>query len=155
MLAVFEREFKSLLRSVKAIACIVIYVVVSAILFIAYSIYMGNPYMDKLFSAMSLIAPILIVPVAATVITREKKQNGFLSVLPVTAKDVIVGKFLALSCFFLLPMIVLAIYPIVLISVGGGGFVQAYIMLIMFALFQAFVIALCVMISAFCKKILP
>ena len=33
MITVFEREFKSLFRNVKAVACIVIYVIASAILF--------------------------------------------------------------------------------------------------------------------------
>ena len=154
MLAVFEREFKALLRDIKAIVCSVLYVIATAVLFIVNNVVMGYPYMHSVFSNMSLVAAIIIVPVAATVITRERKKDGcaFLSVLPLTSKDVTLGKFLAVFCFFSLPLSVLAVYPIVLLSMGGGGFLQSYVMLFMLVILQAFIIALSVFFSAFCKK---
>lgn len=154
MFAIFQREFKALLRNIKALVCIVLYIIASAILFLANNVTMGYPYMHSVFSSMSLVAAVLIIPVAAMVITSEKKKGGdaFLSVLSVTTADIVLGKALAVFCLFLIPAAVLAIYPIVLIAIGGGGFLQAYVMLIMLLFVQAFIIALGVLCSACCRK---
>lgn len=151
---VFFREFKALFRSIKAVVCIAALALVSGIFLMVNNISTGYGGIQAVFSNMSLAAALAIPPVAASVFTDERKKETdvLLKVLPVTVTDVVIGKFLAVLAFFMIPTAVLAIYPIVLSLFGAESTAQGYIILIMFIAAEMFFIAFSMMISALSRK---
>ena len=151
---VFERELKALLRNIRAVICIALTVFASALFLAVNNLGAGYSGMQSVLSNMSLVAAILIPPVASAVISAERKKgtDAVLDALPVTVWQIILGKFFALLAFFMIPTAIMAIYPIILSYVGGAPMMQGYIMLFAFAVFEAFFIALCLMVSALSSK---
>ena len=151
---VFEREFKALLRNIYAVVCIALTVFASALFLAVNNLSAGYSGMQSVLSNMSLVVAILIPPVASFVISTERKKgtDAFLDAMPLTVWQIILGKFLALLAFFMIPTAIMAIYPVILSYTGGAPMMQGYIMLLAFVIFQAFLIALCLMVSALTNR---
>lgn len=151
---IFTREIKALFRDVKAMICMAVFVLASGVLFLTGNVLAGYGAINSVYSSMSLIVAITVPAVAATCFTSEhvKGRYSFLCSLPVTSLERVMGKILALFAFFMIPTAVLVIYPIMLSAMGGGSLGAALIMLLVLIFNEIFVITLCAMISAFCKK---
>ena len=94
---------------------------------------------------------IVIVPVLTMrVIAEEKRQktDQLLYALPITTTQVIVGKFLALLCVFLLPLGVVAVYPLIFAQFGEVYLPTSYGSLAAFFLVGAALMAIGVFISS-------
>lgn len=154
MRIVFEREFKALFRNIRAVVCITLLMAASGVFLLLNSLLTGYSGIQPVFSNMSLAAALAIPPVAATAINSEKKKetDQFLCALPVTRTEVVVGKFLAILAFFMIPNAVMALYPLALAILGASGAAQGYVILLMFIFAEAFFIALSLMLSAFFKE---
>ena len=154
MVIVFFREFKSLFKNLKAMLCIAALVFASGMFLVVNNINTGYPGIQAVFSNMSLAAALAIPPVAASSISddRRKESDALLRALPVTVCDIVIGKFLAIFAFFMIPTAVLALYPTVLSVLGAGSTAQGYIILLMFIALEVFLIALSMMISSFSRK---
>lgn len=151
---IFEREFKSLFRSIKAIVGMAIIILVSGILFLVNNILSGYGAIHSLYSSMSLVVALVIPAVAASSFTREKKKGGeaFLAVLPMSRVQIVIGKFLSTLMFFIIPTSILVVYTLILSAMGYGSLMQSLIILLVFILAEASIIAICMMISAFCSR---
>lgn len=151
---VFSREFKALFRNLRAVICIAALALVSGIFLITNNISTGYSGIQAVFANMSLAAAITIPPVAAAVITDERKsgKDVLLRALPVTTVDVVLGKFFAVLAFFMIPTAVLATFPVILSLFGAESVSQGYIILAMFIALEMFLISLSMMMSALMKK---
>ena len=156
MKAIFKREFYGCLRSVQGICIMTIYLVLSGLLFAVYNISYSYPNVEVVYSFIALPLTALVAIMGFTAFTSESKKGTdmFLSMLPVSSSDVLVGKYLARLVFFMIPTVVTVIYPIILDSMGEVGYAGCYSMLFALCLYQAFVLALGMAVSAFCKKTL-
>lgn len=154
MRVVFEREFKALFRNIRAVICITLLMAVSGVFLVINSLLTGYSGIQSVFSNMSLAAALAIPPVATASINSEKKKDteAFLRALPITKWEIVLGKFLAILTFFMIPTAMMALYPLTLALLGARGAAQGYVILFMFVLAQAFFIALSLMLSAFFKK---
>ena len=151
---IFNREIKALLRNIKALICISLFLMAEGIFLLTNSILTGYSGIQSVFSNMSLVAALAIPPVAAASISAERKSGTekFLLALPVTKAQIVVGKFFATLAFFMIPTAVMALFPIILALLGAFGMAQGYVILLVFVFFEAFLIALSIMLSAFFKK---
>lgn len=154
MRTVFEREFKALFRNIRAVICIALLMAASGVFLLLNSLLTGYSGIQSVFSNMSLAAALAIPPVAAVAINSENKNetDKFLYALPVTRCEIVVGKFLAILTFFMIPNAVMALYPLLLAVLGASGAAQGYVILLMFIFAEVFFIALSLMLSAFFKK---
>ncbi len=154
MLVVFAKEFKSLLRDIKAVVCIALFAAASGILLVSNNLTLGYAGIEAVLSSMSLASAIIIPFVASSVITKDAKKGtqDFLLSLPVTPLQIILGKFFALFAFFMIPTAVIGVYPFVLVMSGQNGFGTSYLSILMFMFFEAAIIALGVMTSALFKR---
>ena len=151
---IFERELKALFRNIKAVLCIAAMTFISALFFVINDLSAGYSGMQSVLPNMSLVAALLIPPVAVFAISRErvKGTDAMLDALPLTVGGIIFGKLLAYLVFFGIPTAIMAVYSTVLAAVGGAPASQGYLMLLAFFAFEAFVTSLCFMISALVKK---
>ncbi len=154
MRVVFEREFKALFRNIRAVICITLLMAASGVFLVVNSLLTGYSGIQSVFSNMSLVAALAIPPVATASINSEKKNQTdlFLFSLPITRWEIVLGKFLAILTFFMIPTAMMALYPLTLALLGARGAAQGYVILFMFVFVQAFFIALSLMLSAFLKK---
>ena len=93
-----------------------------------------------------IIVPILTMRVLAE--ERRQKTDQLLYSLPISMTDVVLGKFGALLVMLLIPLAIIAIYPVVLSAFGNIHFPTAYGAMLGFFLLGAALIAIGTFISS-------
>jgi ABC-2 type transport system permease protein len=79
---------------------------------------------------------------------RKQKTDQLLYSLPITTTQVILGKFLALLCVYLIPLCIISVYPLIFAQFGEVYLPTAYGSLFAFFLMGAALIAVGVFISS-------
>ena len=93
-----------------------------------------------------IIVPILTMRVLAE--ERRQKTDQLLYSLPISLSDVVLGKFGALLVMLLIPLAIIALYPVVLSAFGNIHFPTAYGAMLGFFLLGAALIAIGLFISS-------
>lgn len=93
-----------------------------------------------------IIVPILTMRVLAE--ERRQKTDQLLYSLPISMSDVVLGKFGALLVMLLIPLAIIALYPVVLSAFGNIYFPTAYGAMLGFFLLGAALIAIGLFISS-------
>ena len=93
-----------------------------------------------------IIVPILTMRVLAE--ERRQKTDQLLYSLPISMTDVVLGKFGALLVMLLIPLAIIALYPVVLSAFGNIHFPTAYGAMLGFFLLGAALIAIGLFISS-------
>ncbi len=99
---------------------------------------------------------ILLIPViSAGIFTDEKRQKTeqLLYTMPLTSKQIVIGKYLALLTILLIPMLILGIYPIGMSFYGDVNLVAAYSNLFAIFMLGAALCAICMFISSLTESI--
>ena len=128
MRSVYLHELSSAFTGLTAYVFSAFLLLFGGIYTVAYSLQMGVANFEYVLDSMSFLF-ILIIPVV-TMRTlaeeRHQKTEQLLYALPLTMGQVVVGKFLALLCQFLLPVGLLGLYPLVLRLFGQVPMAAAY-----------------------------
>ena len=84
------------------------------------------------------------------VLAEEKKQktDQLLLTLPMTVKDIVIGKYLAVVVLFTIPMLIICIYPLILTMFGTVNLPAAYFSILGFYLLGCANIAIGVFFSS-------
>ena len=93
-----------------------------------------------------MIVPILTMRVIAE--ERRQRTDQLLYSLPITTTQVVLGKYLALLVLYLIPLAVIAVYPLIFAQFGDVYLLTAYGSIFAFFLMGAALIALGVFISS-------
>ena len=98
----------------------------------------------------------LIPVISAGIFTDEKRQNTdqLLYTLPLTSKQIVFGKYLALVTVLAVPLLVLGIYPLIMSAYGEVNFIQAYSNLFAIFLLGMALCAICMFISSLTESII-
>lgn len=160
MFTLFKRELKSLILKPFTMVVFVLSFLVPAIIFSVFlslgpdgTETQGTELVYAGFeSLVSIVAIFFAVVIPAVVIfvnrgERKEKNYNFLITFPLSRISIMLSKLLALIAYFALPLLVMAIYPLVFSSYGEVNFLQCYLSLIMLALLVIFVITLSFMVS--------
>ena len=153
-MSVLLKEFRSLISNIYAILTAAIFSIASGILFTVYNLVATYPSIDAVVTTMSFISAILIPVIACFSINGEKKKgtDALLGVLPVTRTQIVLGKFFGILAFLMIPTGIMFIYPIIAGLFGDPLYLYSYIVLLIFVVFEAFVVALSLMLSSVFKK---
>ena len=120
MFAIFKRELKSYFYSPIAYALIGLYIILSSVFFLLmnlnslYADFTGN------LSTMGFLL-IFIIPILTMKMLAEDRRNGtevLLATSPASLTDIVVGKYLASLCVFLVMTVLTFVYPIILSIFG-------------------------------------
>lgn len=154
MLTVYKREFKSLMTSIYGFLCAA--VLLCAVGITMYQVNLQAGLADMSYNTMQLgeFALILTIPLLCMQSVTYDKKHGIdrlYAALPLRTHAVILGKFLAILTVFTLPMVILALYPLLMNAFGDVNFSSAYASLLVFYLLGAALIALSMFISTLTK----
>lgn len=150
MTAVYKRELRSYLTSMVGYLFIFFILVLAGIYFSAYQLSAAYPKFEYTLSAITFVfligVPILTMRVLAE--ERKQKTDQLLLTAPVSVGGIVVGKYLALTTVFAIPMAVMCTYPLIMSKFGTVSFAGAYTAVLGFFLLGCANIAIGVFMSA-------
>ena len=150
MTAVLKHELKSYFRSMTAYvfgAGLLLAVGLGAML---YNIEAAVSNFEFALSYFSIIFAVIVPILTMRVIAEERKQktDQLLYSLPITTTQVVVGKYLALLTVYMIPLCIVAVYPLIFSQFGDVYLLTSYGSMLAFFLMGAALIALGVFISS-------
>ncbi len=150
MVAVFKHELRSYFHSLTAYIFGAFLLVMIGIGAMLYNINAAVSNFEYVFSYGALAFVVIIPILTMRVIAEERKQktDQLLYSLPVTTTQVVIGKYLALFTVFLIPMIIICIYPLIFAQYGDVYLATSYGSLVAFIFLGAALIALGEFISS-------
>ena len=148
--AVFRHELKSYLHSLTAFlfsAFLLEFVGIGCLLYNIQSAVANFEYVLQFVCiGITVIIPVLTMKVLSE--ERKQKTDRLLYSLPLTPVQIILGKYLALLVVFLIPLCVVATYPLIFSQYGDVFLLTAYGALFAFVLMCAALIAIGMFISS-------
>ena len=128
-----------------------VFVGITVLCMSARVMFYGMPSISFALSDMMLITALIIPAIASGAISSERKKGTerLLSMLPISRADIVIGKYLALVCVFLIPVAFCGVLPLFLDLIGEVNFAASYAGLACYTLFGAALIA----ISVFCSTL--
>lgn len=150
MIAILKHELRIYFQSLTAYvfgAFLLVFVGIGAML---YNLQAAVSNFEFVLSFSSLIFVVIVPILTMRVIAEERKQktDQLLYSLPISTTKVILGKFLALLVVYLLPLCVIAVYPLIFSQYGDVYLLTSYGSLIAFFIMGAALIALGVFVSS-------
>lgn len=150
MTAVLKHELKNYFRSMTAYvfgAGLLLAVGLGAML---YNIEAAVSNFEFALSYFSIIFAVIVPILTMRVIAEERKQktDQLLYSLPITTTQVIVGKYLALLVVYMIPLCIVAVYPLIFSQFGDVYLLTSYGSILAFFIMGAALIALGVFISS-------
>ena len=150
MLAIFKHELKSCFHSLSTYVCGAFLLVFIGIGALFYNIQQSVSNFEFVLGFGSIVFAIVIPILTMKVLSEEKKQktDQLLYSLPITTTDVILGKYWALMTAFTLPILIIAVYPLVFSKFGEVYLPTSYGSVFAFFLVGAALVAFGIFISS-------
>lgn len=144
MKAVLKHELSGYFHSLTAYvfgAFLLVFVGIGSML---YNIQQAVANFEYVLGFISLIFVGLVPILTMRVLAEERKQrtDQLLYSLPITTTDIILGKYLALLVVFLIPLVIVAFYPLIFAKFGDVYLLTSYGSLIAFFIMGAALIAI-------------
>ena len=150
MIAVLQHEIKSYFRSLTAYvfgAFLLVFVGIGAMKYNIQASVSNFEYVLGFCSiAFAVVVPILTMRVIAE--ERKQKTDQLLYALPITTSQVVMGKYLSLLVVFLVPLALIALYPLVFAQYGEVYLLTSYGSMLAFFIMGAALMALGMFISS-------
>ena len=150
MLAIYKRELKSYFQSMVGCVFVAFLLVFTGIYFVAYNLSAGYPYFSY-----SLAGSLIVFIVGIPLITmrsfseeRKNKTDQLLLTAPVKISDIILGKYLALLTIYVIPVLIMCLYPLLLGTHGTVSYAVSYTSILGYFLLGAAYISVGVFVSS-------
>lgn len=150
MLAVFKHELRIYFHSLTAYvfgAFLLVFVGIGAML---YNLQAAVSNFEYVLSFSALVFVVIVPILTMRVIAEERKQktDQLLYSLPISTTKVILGKFFALLVVYLVPLAIIAFYPMIFAQYGEVYLPTSYGSLIAFFIMGAALMALGIFVSS-------
>lgn len=150
MIAILKHELRNYFQSLTAYvfgAFLLVFVGIGAMM---YNLQAAVSNFEYVLSFSSLIFVVIVPILTMRVIAEERKQktDQLLYSLPISTTKVVLGKYLALLFVYLIPLCVIAAYPIIFSQYGDVYLLTSYGSMIAFFIMGAALIAIGVFISS-------
>lgn len=150
MNAIFKREFKSYFTNLSG--CLFIGVLLLFTGIFVTSVNLLNQYAAFEYAVENVIIVfLLIVPLLTMRSIAEEKRtrtDTLLYSLPLKLSSVVLGKYFAMIAVFLIPILLMAFYPVILSAFGTVSYLNAYASLFGFLLLGTALISVCMFLSS-------
>lgn len=150
MKAIFKKEVHIYLSSMLGFVFIFFILLVCGIYYTIYNISFSYPEIGPTMSSAAIVmliaAPVLTMSALAE--EKRRKTDQLLLTSPVTVKEIILGKYLALESIFLIAMGVVCVYPLILSKFGTINFASNYTAILGFFLLGSAELAIGVFASS-------
>ncbi len=130
MTAIYKRELKSYFGGM--IAYIVIALMLAFVGFVSaiYNFFGGLAFFEYVFMegyvVMAIIIAISLLTMRSFADEKKERTDQLLYSLPLNMSSIVMGKYLAMLTVYLIPMLVMCLYPLVLSLFGDVNFLQTY-----------------------------
>lgn len=150
MAAVYKKEVRGYLTSMVGYVFIAFLLVVGGIYFTAYQLQGMYPYFSYTLQAMLFVFLVAVPVLTMRILAEERRQktDQLLLTSPVAVTGIVLGKYLALVTIFLIPVAVLALYPLIVSQFGTIGYAETYTALFGFFLLGCSFLAIGLYISS-------
>lgn len=150
MVAVFKHELRMYFQSLTAYVFGAFLLVIVGIGAMLYNLQAAVSNFEYVLSFSSIIYAVIVPILTMRVIAEERRQktDQLLYSLPISTVEVIGGKYLALLTVFVLPLCLIAVYPVIFAQYGEVYLPTSYGSLAAFFLMGAALIAVGVFISS-------
>ena len=150
MIAILKHELRLYFHSLTAYvfgAFLLVFVGIGAMM---YNLQAAVSNFEYVLSFSSLVFVVIVPILTMRVIAEERKQktDQLLYSLPVSTTKIILGKYLALLVLYLIPLALIATYPLIFAQYGDVYLLTSYGSLIAFFIMGAALIAVGVFISS-------
>jgi ABC-2 type transport system permease protein len=150
MIAVLKHELRTYFQSLTAYvfgAFLLVFVGIGAML---YNLQAAVSNFEFVLSFSSFVFVVIVPILTMKVLAEERKQktDQLLYSLPISTTDVILGKYLALVLVYLLPLVIIALYPLIFSQYGDVYLLTSYGSLTAFFIMGAALIAMGIFISS-------
>lgn len=151
MKAVYIKELRSYFTGAVAYACIALMFVIAGIYTWALNIEGATGAFESTITNMAFWMCILPVPLLTMRIfaeERKQKTDQLLYSLPLKPTEIVLGKYFAAVTVLIIPVLVIAAYPLILSFYGSVNFLTCYSTLFGFLLMGCSLLAIGVFISS-------
>ena len=150
MTAIYKRELKAYFQSFIGFLFMGATLFIIGLYFTVYNLFYGYPYISYAVSSAVFLFFISIPILTMRILSEERKQKTDQLILtaPVSVGGIVLGKFLALLTIFLIPMLIISVYPLILTAFGSVPLSESYLALLGFFLYGATCISVGVWVSS-------
>ncbi|MCD7823091.1 MAG: ABC transporter permease [Oscillospiraceae bacterium] len=150
MIAVLKHELKSYFHSLTAYFFGAFLLIITGVGAMIYNINQTIANFEYVLYYGCLILIIIVPILTMRVVAEEKRQktDQLLYALPISTTQVVVGKYLALLTIFLIPLLVVSIYPLIFAQYGDVYLPTSYGSIFAFFVMGAGLIAIGMFISS-------
>jgi ABC-2 type transport system permease protein len=150
MKAIFEREINSYFNNITGYIFSAFVLLFAGIYTMTTCLKDGYPNFEYVLGAMTFIFLVVTPIITMRVIAEEKRQktDQLLYALPLSMTKVVLGKYFAMLAVLGLPIIIMAVYPLIISTLGNVSLIGAYGTLIAFFFLGAALIAIGTFISS-------
>ena len=122
MKAIYKKEVKSYLTSMIGYVFIFFILLLEGIYFTAYNLQNAYPLFGNTLSAITVMFLILVPILTMKTIAEERKQktDQLLLTAPVSVGEIVTGKFLAVSTVYVIPLLIICLYPLIMGKYGSA-----------------------------------
>ncbi len=150
MLAIFSKELKAYFYSATGYVFMVVFLLIGGIFFADYNLIPASPLYSNVLSSMIFIFLILVPIITMRLLAEEKHQktDQLLLTSPLSAAQIVIGKYLAAIALFYLTLTATLLYPFMLSWYGPVAIGEIASVYIGFALLGAAFIAIGLFVSS-------
>lgn len=150
MRAIYKRELQSYLTSMTGYIFMAVLLAVAGLYYTANCLVGGYPVFGVILSSIYFVLLIVVPVLTMRSMAEEKKQktDQLLLTAPVSIWQIVAGKYLAMLTVFLIPILVLCLYPLILLQFGSVSLPMAYASIFGYTLFGAACLAIGLFLSA-------
>lgn len=150
MLAIYKKEFKSYFTSMMGYVFVAFVTLVVGIYFIALNLGYSYPIIGYSLASVTFMF-LIIVPILTMRVLSEEQKNKtdqLLLTSPISVFNIVTGKYIALLSVFLIPILLICIYPIIMVQYGTVNFSMSYLAIFGFFLLGAAYISIGLFVSS-------
>ena len=150
MLAIYKKELKGYLTSMTGYIFMAVLLAVASLYYVANCLIGGYPVFGVVLSSVYFVLLIVVPVLTMRRKAEEKRQktDQLLLTAPVSIWKIVAGKYLAMLTVFLIPMLILCLYPLILLQFGSVSLPMAYTSIAGYTLFGAACLAIGLFLSA-------
>ena len=150
MRAIYKKELRTYLTSMTGYIFMAVLLAVASLYYAANCLIGGYPVFGVVLSSVYFVLLIIVPVLTMRSLAEEKRQktDQLLLTAPVSIWKIVAGKYLAMLTVFLIPMLILCLYPLILLQFGSVSLPMAYSAVAGYTLFGAACLAVGMLVSA-------
>ena len=139
---IFLREFKAVFKNIKLAIALAVLALCSGIFFVRNNLMTAYSEIELVLSSLTIIIALIVPLVAIFSVFKERQERSdvFMATLPFTRLSIILGKFFGVFIACIIPLLTVAVYPLVLVLMGAKNVLGSYVAI---AVFYAMTACLC------------